>query len=120
MTEFVESSLSNTCTSVYSNYYYQPDNVTKDGSSYIENYTPGNWPCAINNWNYRSTYHQWFITANSTSYYIAWFENMNGAFFVSYYVSSDVIGVRPAFYLKSNVNLTGEGTIANPYRIAEM
>ena len=61
---------------------------------------------------------EWFITADAINenYYYTW-EITSDGYFSSYYPDSP-FGVRPAFYLKSSVTLTGDGTETNPYRIA--
>lgn len=116
ITEFVETSLSNTCTSVWSNYRYNPDNL--DSSSAVI-YSSGQWPCAKQNWNYKSAFHQWFLSAYSyyRSYvwtvYSAGYFNNNGS------ANNTSIGVRPAFYLKSQVKLGGLGTSDTPYYIID-
>ena len=119
ITEFVETSLSPTCISVYSNYYYQPNNVTQTGtSSYSPKHSNGQWPCALKNWNYKSAFHQWFLSANSNRRYNVWYVDSSGNFFGShaYYTG---ISVRPAFYLKSSIRLSGLGTSENPYYIID-
>lgn len=115
ITEFVETSLSNTCTSVWSNYRYNPDNL--DSSSAVI-YSSGQWPCAKQNWNYKSAFHQWFLSANSYDRNYVWYVLQAGSF--SYYSANNAyIGVRPAFYLKSQVKLGGLGTSDTPYYIID-
>ena len=115
ITEFVETSLSNTCTSVWSNYRYNPDNL--DSSSAVI-YSSGQWPCAKQNWNYKSAFHQWFLSAYSHYRFNVWYVNQAGSF--GYYGANNTnIGVRPAFYLKSSIKLGGLGTVDNPYYIVE-
>jgi len=119
ITEFVETSLSDTCTSVYSNYYYQPNNVTQTGtSSTTAKYSNGDWPCAKQNWNYKSTIHQWFLSAYPYSRNSMWFVDNSGAFY-SPSANNANVSVRPAFYLKSSVKLGGLGTQDTPYYLIE-
>ena len=68
------------------------------------------------NWMYMG-FTEWTLSRRSV--------NANFAFFVSYtgYVSYGYVyysyGVRPSFYLKSDVEISGgSGTAADPYRIA--
>lgn len=103
ITEYAESSINSSCTSVYSNFKY---NVN----------IPTVWPCAIDNYNIRS-YVQWSITAVSTTKVLVWTMrstqeqqfDVNNAF--------NNFWVRPAFYLNSSIVLTGDGSSENPYRI---
>ena len=115
ITEFVETSLSNTCTSVWSNYSYNPDNL--DSSSAVI-YSSGQWPCAKQNWNYKSAFHQWFLSAYSRSRSYVWNVTSAGSFFHSN-AHDAYFGVRPAFYLKSQVKLGGLGTSDTPYYIID-
>ena len=98
ITEYLEASLNPTCTSVRSNY--------SSGS---------NSTCKETNWTYKN-YHQWSLSPNSNSRQSVWCIYSSGSF-ADNSARDDSIGVRPAFYLKSSVVLTGEGTEANPYTI---
>jgi competence protein ComGC len=120
VTEYVESSLNNNCTSVWSNYFQNPDNCLEDDSicdSYSDNlrYQSGMWPCSRENWNYRE-YSQWLLTVRSNDQNAIWVVTSNGDFdtYLSY---SSNISVRPSFYLKASVKLMGDGSLENPYRI---
>ena len=120
ITEFTETSLSDTCTSVYSNYYYQPNNVTQDpndSTKYTAKHVNGQWPCAIKNWNYNASINQWSLTAISTSRAVLWRVNTAGTF--ESYGAYNKVSVRPAFYLKSSVRLGGLGTQDTPYYLVE-
>ena len=105
----------------------------KIGLMYVSDYgyaaSPANWTTNLvsydnntnrnNNWMFMGLY-EWTISRSS--------DNLYYAFHVSYtgYVSSNfvyyvniVYGVRPSFYLKSNVAITsGDGTSSNPYRLS--
>lgn len=116
ITEFVESSLSDTCTSVWSNYYYNPNNLNSEKTAGI--YSSGQWPCALKNWNYKSAFIQWFLSAYSNNRYSVWYVNSTG-YFNNGLANSTNIGVRPAFYLKSSVRLSGLGTSDSPYELVE-
>ena len=116
ITEFVESSLSDTCTSVWSNYYYNPNNLNSEKTAAI--YSNGQWPCALKNWNYKSAFIQWFLSAYSNNRYSVWYVNSTG-YFNNGLANSTNIGVRPAFYLKSSVRLSGLGTSDSPYELVE-
>jgi len=115
ITEFVETSLSDTCTSVWSNYRYNPDNLDSNSATI---YSSGQWPCALKNWNYKSAFHQWFLSANSRNRNDVWYVGSSGNF-SNYNANSTGIGVRPAFYLKSRVKLSGLGTSDSPYELVE-
>ena len=98
ITEYVEASLNPTCTSARSNY------SSSSGS-----------PCKESNWTYKN-YHQWSLSPVSNTRVGVWLVISAGYF--SYYGGAHgTFGVRPAFYLKSNIGLTGSGTETNPYRI---
>ena len=120
ITEFVEASLSDTCTSVYSNYFYQPNNSApnpNNASSYIRYHENGNWPCSLNNWNYNSTIsYQWTLTSNPFYIHAMWLINSAG-YYNGLNSAVDSRAVRPAFFLKSNVLLEGDGSYDNPYMI---
>ena len=121
VTEFVESSLSSTCTSVYSNYYYNPNNITQDpedDSKYISNYESGKWPCALQNWNYKN-YSQWFLSAYSYNSGYVWNVRSPGNF-GDYGAYNTDFEVRPVLYLNSDVILSGNGTTSNPYKIENL
>ena len=116
-TEIVETSLSDTCTDVYSNYYYQPNNVNYANSTYTAVHQDGNWPCSLKNWNYK-TFNQWTLTAYPQTNITIWIMNSLGYFAYYYYnTSNNTFGVRPTFYLNSTTKLGGLGTQENPYYI---
>ena len=97
ITEYVEASLNPTCTSVRENF------GSASGS-----------PCKEMNWSYKN-YHQWSLSPNSCCKNGVWGVNSAGYFFSSY--AYDTNGVRPAFYLKSSINLSGSGTTGDEYQI---
>ena len=109
LTEYVESSTNPSCTDVWSNYYYNPDNET--------NTTSNEWPCKYDNYNYKSEYNQWFITSEPYYPYTVWMLYTHGYFTTT--IAYNVLGVRPAFYLKSTIQIAGQGTTENPYYIVE-
>ena len=117
ITEYTESSTNQACTSVWSNYYYNPDNTDKTGTNtYSPHYTTGQWPCTKENFNYKSAYHQWSLSPRSNNRHGVWTVNSTGLFNGNN--AYNAIGVRPSFYLKSSIRLTGKGTEAEPYVIA--
>lgn len=123
-TEFVESSTNPECSSVYSaykfnynKYYYQGE-----GESGKTEHAPtaNTYPCKIDNWTHKSAYPDWTLSAYSNFPTSVWYIHYNG-YFTS--TSANVVSsysVRPAFYLKSDIILTGEGTSQQPYQIVEM
>lgn len=110
ITDYVESSTNSACIDVWSNSHSNPNNTT--------NKTSNEWPCKYENYNYKSDYHQWSLSRYPGFKNYVWYMNSAG-YFIQNGNASDTIGVRPAFYLKSSVILTGSGTESNPYRIVE-
>ena len=85
---------------------YFADTSTTTGSSYYY----GN-----QNWLYQG--YEWLITPQTHGSAHAFHVHQYG--YVSYNPSTGGLGVRPTFYLKSSVYVTGgEGTIDNPYTIS--
>ena len=111
ITEYAESSASQNCTSVYSNYYQA---LNTDGNNLRENLPTEGWPCKNSNFNSKN-YVQWTISAISSTRPSVWDVHSSG-FFI-YHAAWNPNGVRPAFYLKSSVKLGGLGTSDEPYYI---
>lgn len=117
ISEYQEASLSDTC-SFWSNYYSNPNNYHNDENNQrVNNYDIGQWPCAINNWTYKSGYAQWTLSPYPGSRNYVWLVSSSGYFNGNY--AGNAYGVRPAFYLKSSVRLGGLGTSDEPYYIVE-
>lgn len=117
ITEYAEASLNESC-DVYTNFGYNPAlYYYKDpGTSSASIHTPSTgWPCMESNWTSKS-YHQWSLSPFSSDHYDVWVVMASG-YFSNGYVSFASGGVRPAFYLKSSIVLSGEGTSTNPYKI---
>ena len=120
ITEYVEASTNPECSSVYSNYkfnypkyYYQAE-----GESGKNQHAPtGNaYPCKNGNWiMYNKAYNQWTISPNSNGKFSVWNVYQEGYFSNS--LAYDVHAVRPAFYLKSSIRLSGLGTPESPYEL---
>jgi prepilin-type N-terminal cleavage/methylation domain-containing protein len=115
ISEYVESSINESCTSVYSSYAYNP--ILLDSTETYTIVNPGEWPCSINNWLYNSNYTQWTLSSYPVVNYGVWCMWVNGMF--SNEIPSNPRSVRPVFYLKSSIKLGGLGTIDNPYYIVE-
>ena len=115
ITEFKESSTSMTCTSIWINYHNNPANSNSSTSTFI--YENGEWPCSINNWNYRSGYSQESLSADTNGTAGIWYMYIDGSFSTGGTFYNN--GVRPTFYLKSATKLGGSGTSTNPYYIIE-
>ena len=117
ITDYVETSLNPECTSVYSNFYYNT-NYYYESSQHITGYD--NWPCSNRTYNWLpKAITVWFLSPNAGNRYFVWYVNSSGYFnYLSY--AYDTYGVRPAFYLKSEISLTGEGTTTTPYSISNM
>ncbi|MBP3921130.1 MAG: hypothetical protein J6D28_06170, partial [Bacilli bacterium] len=92
------------------NYYYK-DTGSETASQHITN---GNWPCTKDNWLFKGIT-EWSLSANSYNRSSVWLVYSSG-YFNSYYAYS-ALGARPAFYLKSSIQLRGSGTISDPYEI---
>ena len=97
ITEYAEASLNPTCTSVRENY----------GS------TSGS-PCKELNWTYKN-YHQWSLSSYSNGHRYVW--NVISTGFFTNSSASSTNGIRPAFYLKSSINLSGTGITDDEYTI---
>ena len=117
ITDMVETSLSNSCDSVYDNYYYNPNYYYKDTDSETasQHVINGNWPCTKDNWLFKGIT-EWSLSAISNDRYSVWRVNSTGSFSNSY-GTYGAFGARPAFYLKSPIQLSGSGTILDPYEI---
>ena len=97
ITEYVEASLNPTCTSTISNY------GSVSGS-----------PCKELNWMYKN-YNQWSISPGPSTRNGVWDVVSTGCFVCDN--ANYTAGVRPAFYLKSSINLSGSGTTGDEYQI---
>ena len=98
ITEYAESSTNPDCTNARLNY------GSASGS-----------PCKIENYNYKSSYHQWSLSPDSGDRRYVW--NVSSAGYFGYSNASGANGVRPAFYLKSQINLSGSGAQNDEYTI---
>ena len=116
ITDMVETSLSNSCDSVYDNFYYNPNYYYKDTGSETasQHITNGNWPCTKDNWLFKGIT-EWSLSANS--YYRNGVWSVSGTGYFDYNRPYNALGARPAFYLKSSIQLSGSGTISDPYRV---
>ena len=99
ITEFAEASTNSGCTSV--------------GSALNSGY-----PCKESNWTFKGIT-EWSLSPAPNNRLFVWFVNSSGYFYYGCQADSS-IGVRPAFYLKSEISLTGEGTPEEPYSISNM
>ena len=98
ITEFVEASTYSGCTGVRAS-------TNRDN------------PCKGSNWVNKGIY-EWSLSPYTNYRYYVWIVSSEG-----YFESGDAyssLGVRPAFYLKSGISLTGGGTYTNPYNISNM
>lgn len=122
VTEYMEASTNPECTSVYSNYYYNPnyyyDNTPDDGvNNPVQTQTnTEDWPCGNPEHNWLSIgINEWTITPLSKYRYSSWHIHSKGSFTHNrVYMNNHV---RPVFYLKSSTIFNGSGTIDNPYEI---
>ena len=95
VSEFVETSTNPNCLNV------------KNGSSNA-------CPCKESNWTFK-TYNQWSLSSYSSGSRYVWFVGSAGS--LNSYSASNSIAVRPAFYLKSGISLSGTGAENNEYQI---
>ena len=115
ITDYVETSLNPTCTSVYSNFYYNT-NYYKNSTQTLTGYD--NWPCSNRSYNWMpKAITEWSLSPYSGNKYYVWFVSSSG-YFINYF-ANNTIGVRPAFYLKSSIKLRGFGTSDSPYELVE-
>ena len=115
ITDYVESSLNPSCTSVYSNFYYNT-NYYKNSTQTITGYD--NWPCSNRAYNWMpKAITEWSLSPFVGSRYNVWTVRSSGNF--GFNGASDTFGVRSAFYLKSQVKLGGFGTSENPFYIID-
>ena len=116
ITDYVESSLNPSCTSVYSNFYYNT-NYYKNSTQTITEYD--NWPCSNRAYNWMpKAITEWSLSPNVGYRNYVWFVNNSGCF-LNYNGTYNIYGVRPSFYLRPSLSLIGEGSETNPYRIIE-
>ncbi len=113
--EFVESSTNANCTSLYSNYYHAIDS---EGNYIRDNLPNETWPCGVENYNYKTDYHQWTLTPNSNYQGKIWIINSSGTF--GNHDAGNTYGVRPVFYIKPSIKLSGTGSQEDPYIITNM
>ena len=117
ITEYVEASLNPTCTSVYSNFYYNT-NYYKNNTQTLTGYD--NWPCSNRSYNWMpKAITEWFLSPSTGYRSNVWYVASGGYFNIYYGYASSTNEVRPAFYLKSSIKLGGLGTIDEPYYIVE-
>lgn len=122
ITEYVQASSNPECKSVYSNYYYNPsyyyDTAPNDDvNNQVQTITEINdWPCSNQEYNWLSLgINEWTITPLSKYRYSAWhIHNKGGLTHNRVYLNNEV---RPSFFLKATVKLSGTGSIDNPYKI---
>lgn len=116
--EYVEASTNPTCTNVFSTYYYNPA-YYYDGAQHLTEIN--DWPCSNTNYAWMNNLTSFYtINFQTPVSYNVWRVASNGPVTHNRTKSaSNFIKPRPAFYLKSNITLTGEGSESNPYRIME-
>ena len=113
ITEYVETSTNPECTSVYSNYYFNT-NYYYGSSQHISGYD--NWPCSNRAYNWLpKRIIEWSLSPYSYNRRSVWYVDSTGYF--GYDIASNARGVRPAFYLKAGINLTGSGAENDEYEI---
>ena len=119
ITDYVDASLNSTCTNVYSNFYYNSNyyyDVNGDGTKEQTISGYDNWPCSNRSYNWMAkAIGECSLSPNSNSRSTVWTVSSSGYFNNS--SASSTFGVRPVFYLKSQIKLGGFGTSDNPYRI---
>ena len=117
ITEYAEASTNSGC-DVFTNFGYNAElyYYKDEGASSASIHTPSTgWPCAASNWTFKSGYHQWSLSPFSGGRSGVWAVHSAGYF--DYYNAINTRGVRPAFYLKSGISLSGTGAENNEYEI---
>lgn len=121
ITDYVEASLNPTCTNVYSNYYYNSNYYyDSNGDGTKEQTISGydNWLCSNRSYNWMAkAITEWSLSPSSGTRYGVWIVYSTGYFNSN--AASNTNGVRPVFYLKSQIKLGGFGTSDNPYYIID-
>ena len=116
ITEYVEASLHSNCTSVYSDYYYNENYWYADEGESKKTQHNTNWYCSKQNWFIPSD--SWTLTAHATVNLNNRVWHTKGVMGISNEFSPDFSkDIYPVFYLKSNIDIIGDGTINNPYTI---
>ena len=89
--------------------------TSANGGYYVSGNTHEQYTCSLNNYLYKN-YSQWTISprAGLSSYVLS--VDSTGGFDGSNAING--VGARPAFYLTSNIQLSGEGTSTNPFKIS--
>ena len=122
ITDYVEASLNPTCTSVYSNFYYNSNyyyDTNSDGTKDQTITEYDNWPCSNRAYNWLpKAITEWSLSPISYYRHRVWYVYRSGTFHSDGYAYNS-FGVRPAFYFKSSIKLGGFGTSDNPYYIIE-
>ncbi|MDO5569816.1 MAG: DUF6273 domain-containing protein, partial [bacterium] len=72
-------------------------------------------PCGTSNYLHKTNEYYWTMTPYAGYSYIVFTVNTTGG--LSLNSAFDGRGGRPAFYLTSNIQLTGDGTIGTPFEI---
>ena len=86
---------------LYASGYYSSSDTTTQGQNYFGN----------KNWLYKG--YEWTLTPYASGAYVVWYVNYGNA---NNGTSSNPYGSRPAFYLKSDIKISGGfGTYNNPY-----
>lgn len=115
ITDYVETSLNPTCTSVYSNFYYNT-NYYQNSTQTLTGYD--NWPCSNRSYNWMpKSITEWSLSPISGGKSSAWLVSSSGSFYSNFAYNTN--GVRPVFYLKSSIKLRGFGTSDSPYELVE-
>ena len=92
---------------LYASSYFADTATTTASSDYYGN----------KNWLYKG--YEWTITPDTDSSYSISLVRPTGGLTTNYNSASYDYGIRPTFYLKSNVNVTGgTGTFDNPYKLS--
>lgn len=119
ITEYVEASLNPTCTSVYSNYYYNTNyyyDKNNDGEKEQTISSYDDWPCSNRNYNWMAKeITEWLLSPRPHNSYSVRTVSSSGHF--GHYSARSSLDVRPTFYLKPDITLSGEGSETSPYRI---
>ena len=116
ITEYVEASLNSECYNVYSNFIYNTKYWYADDGSDQKTQHNQTWVCGIDNWLANQEGTIWTMTPFVLTNYGVYLILKNNSIFAT--GASDTGRSYPVFYLKSNVDITGDGTINSPYVIS--
>lgn len=119
ITEHAEATTNENCDVFLSYGYNSIYNYKDEGATSLTIHPPvDGWPCKTNNWTFKSQYNQWTFSPMPHTHNYVWYVDTQGRYFGSsaYWANP---AVRPAFYLKADIRLSGSGSEGDEYQINE-